>query len=215
MGIVKTACMSFVCLVSTAAVQAAPPAKSNSSGFAVVADGAGAVVGPLIPVVDATKFRAAALFRFNGASVKALFGSAKSFSTRLAAASQGTLTLVSPAKIYFPTNYGRTGERYVQDTDYATWNETSYTPTSVAEEFRGFASMYLVPAWPATGIAKPVVVSVDWSAPALLPGIQGSVMLADGSCSFSPAVATTAVDGTLYPVRLVGQTSFNSTYSVK
>jgi hypothetical protein len=215
MGLMKNACMSVVWLVSMAAGHAAPPNKSTSSGFAVVVDGAGAEVGPVIPVADATKYRTAALFRFNGVSIKALFTSATGFSTRLAAASQGTLTLASPVKIYFPTNYGCTGEGYVQDTDYATGDAAPYTPTRVAEELRGFASMYLVPAWPATGIAKPVVVSVDWSAPVMLPGFSGSVMLADGTCSYGVAVATTSANGTLYPVRLVGQTSYNGTYSVK
>lgn len=205
---------AVVATSATAGKPAKPPkppkADVTSPAAPVIVDAAGAVVGPVVPLRDGTRI-AAAVYRFQGNSVKAFFD-VRTYASRQAAASDSALHLVGAVPIMFPNNFSCDGQGYV---DHADLSDANAVPRPVGEDLKGYAAMLLVAAWPAAGLARPAVVSVDWTQPAVLPGFSGSALLPDGTCTINPALATTKLDGVLYPVSLAGATNFTGPYGVE
>lgn len=206
----------LVGMVAAGTALAARPVKQPTPSVPVVADATGAIVGPVVPTVDNGRLFAA-VHRYNGNSVKVLFAGPATFSSYLDAASNRALNLVGPALVYFPYVSDCTGQGYVQDTDFASIDTANavVTSRSVAKEFRGYASMAVYPMWPNTGATKPVIVSIDWTQPTFAPGVSGSVITPEGTCSFNVAIATTSAAGTLYPVTVVAGLSFTGPYTIE
>jgi hypothetical protein len=198
-----------------AVASAAKPVKpvTATATVPVIADANGVVVGPLVPLRDTTRV-AAALHRYNGQSIKVFFDDETAYESRVAAAADLRLKLVGAVRIYYPV-FDCQGPGYVYDGDLAQIGTAGAVARPLGEDFRGYAPMMVLPAWPGTGATRPTIVSVsftpDLSVP---PGVTGSRLDPDGTCRSGGAVSLPA-DGQFLPVTFVATTTFAGPYSIE
>lgn len=207
-------------LVATS-VLAARPVKQPTPAVPVIVDAAGAVVGPVVPVVDGTK-AIAAVYRLNGERIKILFDASTSSAgygqlTGLQISATSQLRIRGPVALWFPNVFDCSGTGYVQDTDFLEPVGTSFIWDQViTKEYKGYSPLFVYPKLPQTASTGARLVRVNWSAATATfqPGVAASKLRPDGVCE-SNSTTITSVAGSLFPVTFEGELSFTGPYIVE
>lgn len=213
-------CAFVIGLLVAAPVLAARPVKQPTPAVPVLVDAAGAVVGPVVPVVDSTK-AIAAVYRLNGERIKILFDAFTSSAgfgqtTELVISATSQLRIRGPVALWFPNVFDCSGTGYVQDGDFlesvgtsTIWNQV------ITKEYKGYSPLFVYPKSPQTASTGARLVRVNWSTAAAIsqPGVPASRLRPDGVCEI--AISGTSAAGTLLPVTFEGELNFTGPYTVE
>lgn len=215
-------CAFVIGLLVAAPVLAARPVKQPTPAVPVLVDAAGAVVGPVVPVVDGTK-AIAAVYRLNGERVKVLFDAHTSSAvyggnpTFLEISATSQLRIRGPVALWFPNVTDCSGTGYVQDTDFLEPVGTSFIWNQlITKEYKGYSPWFVYPKAPQTASAGARLFRVNWSAATAisLPAVLASRLRPDGVCQWDATTYTSAA-GTLFPVTFEGELNFTGPYTVE
>lgn len=215
-------CAFLICLLVAAPVLAARPVKQPTPAVPVVADAAGAIVGPVVPVADGTKAIAAMYRSSNGDKIKVLFDAfagpaGTGAPANLEITATGKLRIRGPVALWFLSTLDCKGQGYVQDTDLLEPVGTSFIwKDVVTKEYNGYAPVFVYPKAAQTASVGAQLFRVNWSAASAIiqPGVPASRLNPNGTCDWGPTVVT-SLAGFLFPATLEGELSFTSPYTVE